>query len=113
LEAKLIEFQHFNNGIEPVRGWKDAYQNRRPENLYPLLSIRTAGAGIVEACTKLRWPLKPANSPCTRCCLGDLRLFSDQCMTLTASRHEPGLFGIDELTQCKQDALLRLGAGLR
>ena len=48
-----------------MRGWKGACRNRlREERYHDLLSVRIGG-GTVEACTKLRSPLDPVNSPCT------------------------------------------------
>src|SRR5262249_722374 len=68
LQAKLWDFQRYYNitAIERKRGWRDAYQNQRLENLcHRLASIRTAGAGTVEACTKLQSPPDFVNSPWT------------------------------------------------
>jgi hypothetical protein len=52
--------------IERMRGWKGECRNLLREERYrQLVSVRTGGGGTAGACTKLRWPLDPANSPCT------------------------------------------------
>src|SRR5262245_14738826 len=66
LEARLIDFQHYYNGHRTYAG----LEGRVPEPpagaaVSPMVSVRTGGGSIVEACTNSDSRFDPVNSPYT------------------------------------------------